>query len=72
MLLPCAEESDFILILPGDFTNSSEFTSPSTSMDGSVSLCLPPCPIPHAWDTFLELGEDMEKALGIWKLKPAA
>lgn len=72
MLLPCAEKSDFILILAGDFTNCSEFTPPFTSLDSSVSLCLPPCPIPHAWDTFLELGEDMEKALGIWKLKPAA
>lgn len=72
MLLPCAEESDFILILPGVFTNCSEVTSPFTSLNSSVSLCLSPCPIPHAWDTFLELGEDMEKALGIWKLKPAA
>lgn len=72
MLLPCAQESDFILILPGDLMNCSEFTSPFTSLNSSISLCLPPCPIAHARDTFLELGEDMEKALGIWKLKPAA
>lgn len=64
MPLPCTEESDFILILPRDFTNCSEFTSPFTSLDSSDSLCLPPCLIPHAWDTFLELGENMEKALG--------
>jgi len=44
-------------------TAQTEITSPVAHLynHSSISLHLPACPVPYAWNTSLELGEDMEK-----------